>query len=87
MEFEWDEAKRAANLAKHGLDFVDAAQFDWANAQVIPDRRFDYGEERSTAYGLMDGRLMVIIFTMRGSALRMVSFRRANKRETRKYGP
>ena len=87
MEFEWDEAKRQANLAKHGLDFTDAARFGWDVAAIGWDRRFDYGEDRFTAYGTMDGRLVVIVFTLRGSVVRIVSIRRANRKERRIYGP
>jgi len=86
MEFEWDEAKRASNLAKHGLDFAELRRVDWAAAHIGRDDRFDYGEERYTAYSDLDGHLVVIIFTWRGEAMRIVSLRRANKREIRIYG-
>ena len=49
MEFEWDEAKRISNLAKHGLDFSEVERFAWASAHIGRDLRFDYGEERFTA--------------------------------------
>jgi uncharacterized protein len=87
MEFEWDEAKRAANLAKHGFDFADVSRFDWGAAAIGRDLRFDYGEDRFTAYGVMDGTLMVIVFTRRALATRIVSLRRANRKERRIYGP
>ena len=87
MEFEWDELKRAANLAKHGLDFADVERFDWGAASFGRDLRFDYGEERFTAHGMMEGRLVVIVFTQRMNATRIVSFRRANRMERRVYGP
>jgi len=47
----WDEAKRAANLAKHGVDFAVATGFDWDGALVVEDTRFDYGERRYQALG------------------------------------
>jgi uncharacterized DUF497 family protein len=87
MEFEWDEGKRAVNLAKHGLDFADVERFDWGAAAIGRDLRVDYGEERFTAYGVMDGRLVVIVFTHRLNATRIVSLRRANRKERRIYGP
>jgi uncharacterized DUF497 family protein len=87
MEFEWDEAKRQSNLARHGFDFANVARFDWGAAEIGRDLRFDYGEERFTAYGIMDGRLMVIVFTRRAAATRVISFRRANRKEGRIYGP
>src|SRR5882724_1717278 len=87
MEFEWDQAKRAANLAKHGLDFVEVARFDWEAAIIIADLRFDYGEDRFQAFALLDGFLHQVTFTRRGHAIRIVSFRHANRKERRLYGP
>ncbi|MEI9989932.1 MAG: BrnT family toxin [Rhizomicrobium sp.] len=86
MDFEWDEAKRLSNLAKHGLDFVNAAKLDWARASILPDHRFDYGEDRYRAFLTMDGVLCSIAFTRRAGALRIMSFRRANRMERRLYG-
>jgi uncharacterized DUF497 family protein len=87
MEFEWDEAKRAINLAKHGLDFVDVEKLDWAKAVIIPDLRHDYGEDRLQAFSLLDGRLLQVTFTHRGQVFRLVSFRHASRKERRLYGP
>jgi len=86
MEFEWDDAKLQSNLAKHGLDFVDVERLDWRVAHIGRDDRFDYGEDRFTAYGLLDDVLMVVIFTWRGEAMRIVSYRRANRMERKRYG-
>jgi uncharacterized DUF497 family protein len=86
MEFEWDEAKRTDNLSKHGLDFADVERFDWGAAAIGRDLRLEYGEERFTAYRMMDGRLLVIVFTHRLNATRIVSLRRANRKERRIYG-
>ena len=86
MEFEWDETKRASNLAKHGLDFADVERFAWASAHIGRDLRFDYGEERFTAYGLFESDLVVVIFTLRGATVRIVSVRRANRMERKRYG-
>lgn len=87
MEFEWDEAKRAANLAKHGLDFADVTAVDWAGATYEPDLRADYGEDRMRAFVFWDGRLHQITFTRRGKTMRVMSFRRASRKERRLYGP
>jgi uncharacterized DUF497 family protein len=87
MEFEWDEAKRAANLAKHGLDFADLARFDWAAAIVIASRRRDYGKDRFQAFALVDGRLSQVTFVRRGLVNRIISFRRASRRERRRHAP
>ena len=86
MEFEWDEAKRASNLAKHGLDFTDAAKLDWSMATILPDRRFDYGEDRYRAFLAKGGVLCSIAFARRAGAFRIVSFRPANRMERRLYG-
>ena len=86
MEFEWDESKRALNLAKHGLDFADVAGLDWASARVERDLRFDYGEERFIAVGQFGGDVLAVALTFRGNAVRVVSFRPASRRERRSYG-
>ena len=83
--YEWDEAKRVENLEKHGIDFMAAYAFDWSRAIVIPDERVPYGEERFAAYGPLDGRLYVLVFTPRDDASRIMSFRKANRREQAAY--
>jgi len=85
MDFEWDEAKRKANLAKHGLDFADADQFDWMRATFVPDLRADYGEDRFRAYAMMNGVLCSAAFTYRGDVVRLLSLRRANRKERKAY--
>lgn len=79
--YEWDDAKRAGALAKHGVDFAAMAGFDWAGAVIIPDGRKDYGEARFRAAGLLNGRLHMVVFTRRTGRLRIISLRKANKRE------
>lgn len=79
--WDWDEAKREANRTKHGLDFAALAGFDWPTAQVEPDLRRDYGEERLNAFGLIGDRLHVVTYTMRGPTYRAISLRKANYRE------
>lgn len=79
----WDEGKRQANLAKHGVDFARVAEFDWASATVEPDERQDYGELRLKALGRIGGRLYVMAFTRRQGETRVISLRKANKREQR----
>ena len=85
MRYEWDEGKRAANLAKHGVDFSKAEDFDWATAVEVRDTRFDYGEERWIALGMIGSRLHVLIYTIRRGAIRLISLRRANLREREHY--
>jgi hypothetical protein len=81
--FEWDEAKRRANLARHGVDFAAMERFDWSGAVIRQDRRRDYGEVRLRAMGLIDGRLHEAVFTPRGHKVRIISLRKANARERR----
>lgn len=81
MEFEWDEAKRTANLAKHGVDLEAARQLDWTRAVVRADVRFAYGEVRLRAIAPIGLRLHVLIFTVERRAVRVISLRRANSKE------
>ena len=83
--FEWDPAKRAANLRKHGIDFVDAVQLFEEFVLRVPDLRRPHGEARIVAIGTVAGKLLSVVYTPRGASLRIISARRANARETRAY--
>lgn len=85
MRYEWDEGKRAANLAKHGSDFADAERFDWSTAMEAEDNRLEYGEKRWIALGRIDRRLHVLIYTERSGNIRLISLRKANSREREFY--
>ena len=87
MEFEWDEAKANANLEKHGVAF-EAAVAIFADSQrfVIEDLRFKYQKLRYSVHGFIQGRLHVVVFTFRDSGIRIISARKANKREQIKHG-
>jgi hypothetical protein len=82
---QWDERKRAANIAKHGIDFLEAAHFDWDTAIVIADTRYDYGEERYRVFGTIGRRLHCLVFTPRGDEERIISLRKATRKEIRWY--
>ena len=84
--FEWDEAKRAANLAKHGIGFADIATFDLLGSVIVADRRRNYGEERLRAYLRHKSVGYALTFTWRGTTMRVISLRRARDREMRRYG-
>src|SRR5438270_12114694 len=85
MEFEWDEAKRRANIVKHGIDFVDAvAMFDGPFIEA-EDRRRDYGERRMLATGGLSGQLLRVVYARRGDRLRIISVRKARRNERRAY--
>ncbi len=83
--FDWDEAKRAANLVRHGVDFAAVVRFDWDNAQLTADTRRDYGELRYIAVGRIGPRLHVLVFAPRAELIRIISLRKANAREVRRY--
>ena len=85
LKVEWDESKRLANLEKHGIEFAHITAFDWQTAVIVADNRRDYGEQRFSATGLIGNRLHVVVFSPRGDALRIISLRRANKRDHRKW--
>ena len=81
MRHEWDEAKRAADLDKHGVDFAAILGFDWPTALVRADTRKDYGEARPIAIGGIAGRIHVLVFTIERRAVRLISLRRASRKE------
>ncbi|UPG95726.1 BrnT family toxin [Luteibacter aegosomatissinici] len=85
MEIRYDQAKHGRNLRERGLSFDDVAQFDFSTALVRRDARMDYGEERFVALGLIDIRVHVVVFTRSFRGIRVISFRKANKREVRHY--
>jgi uncharacterized DUF497 family protein len=85
--FVWDEAKRLANLAKHGCDFADAgADFDWDDAVTTRTHPGSRGEVRFKSMGMFQARLTVVIFTPLGSeAVSIISMRRADRQERKLY--
>ena len=85
MKYEWDESKNRANLAKHGLSFEDAEQVCSGPCVTFEDDRFDYGEERLITLGLLVGRVVVIAHTPRDEGTRVISMRKANRREQKIY--
>ncbi|MBM4272891.1 MAG: BrnT family toxin [Deltaproteobacteria bacterium] len=86
MRFEWDEAKRLANLEKHGIDFADAPELFQGQMVIALDRRIGYGEERYTGFGVLKQRVMAVVFSRREPDLiRLISLRKANRRERRRY--
>ena len=85
MDIEFDPAKDAANLAKHGISLRRALDLDIVAFEE--DRRFAYGETRYRAYGLLDRAPYCLVFTLRGSIMRVVSLRRAHRREFLRRAP
>ncbi len=85
MKYEHDPVKLAANVGKHQVWFSAADDFEWATAQIEVDSRKHYGETRFNAAGLIGRRLFVLTFTLRGNAVRIISLRKANRREVQRY--
>jgi uncharacterized protein len=86
MEFEFDAGKNHVNLAKHGIDLQDAALvfIDPARLDMADDRQ-DYGEPRRIVVGQVSGRVWVVVYTVRGDVHRLISARKANEREQKRY--
>lgn len=85
MEFTWSEAKRNANLEKHGLDFVDAPLVFEGVTFTIEDDRFSYEEQRFVSLGLLAGIPVSVVHTESENEIRIISFRKATKREAQIY--
>jgi uncharacterized protein len=85
-EFQWDDSKAASNYAKHGVSFENAklAFNDLFSLEKIDDREW-YGEERLTIIGMVHGRILFVVYTMRGDAIRIISARGAEPEEERDY--
>ena len=86
MDFDWDEDKSRACYLARGFDFAYAA-FAFADPDRIirRDDRFSYGEDRYELIGRIEGRLYVLIYTPRDDAIRIISARKANSREAKRY--
>lgn len=88
MNYDWDEIKRDINLSKHGIDFFAATSVfeDTERIETIDDR-IDYGEERVQVIGMARPGLLFVVYTERdkGDTYRIISARRANKREKALY--
>ena len=85
MRLTYDPAKSARNEEERGMRFGLAQQFDWSSALVVEDTRQDYPERRFQALGFIDEHLCMLVFTPRDGAAHVISLRRANARETKRY--
>jgi uncharacterized DUF497 family protein len=83
VKFEWDAAKAAANLAKHGVAFDIAPELDWADALIV--RQTVRGEDRNAALVPLGDRLHFCAYVVRADVFRIISLRKANTREVRRY--
>ena len=85
MEFTWSETKRAGNLRAHSLDFVDAPRVFEGATYTFEDDRFSYGEQRFVTLGLLAGIPVSVVHTESEYEIRVISFRKATKREAQIY--
>ena len=85
MKLEFDPAKDIANQLKHGVSLSLAGTLDWEAALVWVDERFDYAELRIVALAPKIGIVYYVVFVDRGQVRRIISLRRANRREVKHY--
>ncbi|WP_155041688.1 BrnT family toxin [Paracoccus litorisediminis] len=85
MKLEWDETKRSNTLQERGLDFASVADAEWDAALTVEDDRADYGEARFISLVPIQDRLCVVAWCVRSDTLRVISLRKANDRERRRY--
>ncbi len=86
MKLVWDRRKNEINIEKHGLDFADSYKVFELPMLAALDERKEYGEDRWISIGLMDDRVVVLVFTEPDEdTIRVVSFRKATNDERKKY--
>ena len=85
MEISFDPAKNEKNIHERGLSFERAVEFDFQEAIFLVDSRYNYGEIRYIAVGYLERRLHILCFTETPTGIRVISFRKANAREAKKY--
>jgi len=86
VRYVFDPAKDAVNGAKHGVSLALAEVLFAGPHVAMTDDRFDYGEVRKIAFGRINGRLFVRVYADRAAERRVISLRKANKREVKRYG-
>ena len=85
MLIDFDKAKDATNLAKHGVSLAEAEKLEWDALLEQPDNRADYGEVRIIGFAPIHDRLFCVVFTDRDGERRIISLRKANTREVQDY--
>jgi len=85
VQVTYDPAKHLRNIRERGLGFDRAADFDFEGALFAVDDRKDYGEVRYVGIGLLDDRVHVLCFIEEPAGIRVISFRKANGREVKRY--
>jgi uncharacterized DUF497 family protein len=85
MKFEWDDEKRTSNIAKHGIDFVNARKIFAGSTITAKDDRYNYGEDRFVTIGILKGRVAVVVHTETEDNMRIISIRKATRYEEKAY--
>jgi uncharacterized DUF497 family protein len=85
MRFEWDEEKRAANLRKHGIDFVGVETVFDGYTVTMEDDRWSYGEQRLVTFGVLEDRVVAVVHTESARVIRVISIRKATRSEEKGY--
>jgi len=85
VDTSFDPAKSERNIATRGISFELASEFSWQSALIVEDLRRDYGERRFQALGLIGARLHAMVFTPRADKAHVISLRKANRREVKRY--
>jgi len=85
MKFEFDSKKNQRNIELRGLDFSMTKDLEWHKAILWRDIRKEYAESRECALAPLNGRIYFVTFTVRNDNVRIINFRKANKREVRNY--
>ena len=85
MRISYDPAKRALTLEMRGLDMARVSEVFEGRHLTFTDKRFDYGEDRHLTIGFLEGRMVVFAWTPRDGTCRVISLRKANGRERKRY--
>lgn len=85
MSISYDPNKNERNIEQRNLSFDRVPDLDWDNAWIYEDERNEYNEVRYTAYSMLDARLHFVCFTETKEGIRVISFRKANSREVKRY--
>lgn len=85
MEIEFDSNKNGVNIEKHGVSLAVAAELEWEYLLVKQDDRCEYNEVRMIGYAPIESRVYCVVYTVRGDIRRIISLRKANKREVTSY--
>jgi len=85
VDFEWNEQKRLGNIEKHGVDFIDVVRVFEGRVKIIEETGRDYGEPRYGVFGEFNGVVFYLVYTPRGEKFRIITARRAGRREREEY--